>query len=482
MTPLAPPEIRTEITDVMLAALAQQVGAEIVSTDADVLWDKSKDTWVPYVKQYVFDSSPAPRYVGQVVVSPTTTEQVAALMRWANEHDVPVVPRGLGSGVTGASLMNRGGVVLDLADFNEVGTVDTVNRTVTVGAGKNMGQLDDELKELGLSVGHYPQSLYITSVAGCLAMRGSGTFSSLYGDIEDRVADVEVVLPTGEVVTTQSTPRGCIGPDLKQLWIGSEGMFGVITKVTLKLVPVPESRRFASVRFDSFQQALDTARETLIAGVRPAVVRIYDPVEAGFGHAQFSAESGWLMILAFDGVPELTEVQEKVVLGIAARHGGESLGAEPGIKWEKKRFNWSWATEAFEKEGAIADSIEVTAGWDKLDELFVNVKKAMDGIFPIFMAHVSHIYDQGAGIYMIFRGEFGDEKVAYERYFQAWDIVMRESLKLGVIIGHHHGAGLARGAYVEEAVGTEYLTLLRGLQHHLDPHGVMNPGKWASAN
>jgi len=469
---------RTEITPEMLDGLRSALGADIVSTDARLIRELSHDMWIPTLKADVFADDPM--FLAQVVVSPTTTEQVSKTLVWAGEHNVPVVPRGLGSGVVGSGLPNVGGIILDLARLDEVGQVDTVNRTVTVGAGKNMGDLDEELKKIGLSVGHYPQSLYLTSVGGALAMRGSGTFSSLYGDIEDRVADIEVVLPTGEVIQTKSTPRGSLGPDLKQLWIGSEGMYGVITKVTLKLVPVPADRRFASVRFDTFQQALDTARETLVAGVRPAVVRIYDPVEASAGHARFAETPGWLMILAFDGDPRLTKTQEEIVLSIAESHGGESLGEQPGIHWEKRRFNWSWATEADEQEGGIADSIEVTASWDTLDQLFKNVKAAIAPVMPEFMAHVSHIYDQGAGIYMIFRGLFGDEKVAADKYAQAWEIVVAEALKLGAIIGHHHGVGMARAPWIDEALGAEYIKLLRRLQRDLDPHNIMNPDKWAS--
>ncbi|MEZ5088708.1 MAG: FAD-binding oxidoreductase [Micropruina sp.] len=164
----------------------------------------------------------------------TSTEQVSGLLRWANRHGVAVVARGLGSGVVGSGLPVRGGVVLDLSAMNAIGEVDTVNRTVTVGAA-NLGEVDGHLAQFGLSVGHYPQSLHLASVGGCIARR-SGTFSSLW-PATSRTA--EWVLPTGEVVQTRSMPRALQGIDLKQLLLGSGGTFGVATQVTLRPVPVP---------------------------------------------------------------------------------------------------------------------------------------------------------------------------------------------------------------------------------------------------
>lgn len=472
-------EYCASITEETLAELVAQVGDGVVDTDPVRVRQLSHDMSIRTMKADLVADKPIG--LGQVVVSPTTTAQVASLMRWATRHQVPVVPRGLGSGVVGAGVPVKGGVIIDLAGLADVSEVDPINRTVTVGAGKNLGDLDNELKPLGLSLGHYPQSLYLTSVGGAIVMKGSGTFSSLYGDIEDRVGELEFVLPTGEVVQTHAMPRSATGPDLRQLLIGSEGMYGVITHVTLKLVPVPADRRFASVGFDNFQAALDTCREILLTGVRPAVVRIYDPVESAAGHAKFAATPGWLLILAFDGDARLTEIQEQIALDIAASHGGESLGPQPGIHWEQRRFNWSWATDYDEQVGGIADSIEVTASWTQLNELYERCKAAIaPSIMSQFMAHVSHVYDQGAGIYMIFGGVFADEQTAIDAYDRAWATVMEEALAIGALIGHHHGVGMERAPWVERALGSNALDLLRTVQKSIDPAGIMNPGKWAS--
>ncbi|MGH3500157.1 MAG: FAD-binding oxidoreductase, partial [Nocardioidaceae bacterium] len=303
-------------------ALRAAIGESAVRTDAETLVELSADS-SPRSKKAA--AAGAALATADLVARPTSTHDVVAVVRWANQHEVAVTVRGAGSGVVGSGLPLYGGVVLDLRGMSEIGPVDTVNRLVTVGAGTLGSTLEDHLAAYNLTSGHYPQSLHLASVGGWVAMRGSGTFSSMHGNIEDRVADLEVVLPTGEVLTTRSSPRASEGLDLKQVFIGSEGMLGVITSVTLRLVPLPASRRFAAVRFDTLDAALDTMRETLTTGVRPAVVRIYDPVESKAKHARFSDREGWLLVLLFDGAERLTQVQQQITQGIAESRGGEDL-------------------------------------------------------------------------------------------------------------------------------------------------------------
>lgn len=467
-----PNDVITSISDAALADL--QVDPAILITDPAEIRAMSADSSMRSKKAEANDT---PLATAALVVRPSTTEQVSAVLAWATKHAIPVTPRGLGSGTVGAGLPIFGGVVLDLAAMNEIGEVDVTNRMVTVGAGVKLSDLDEAIAHTGLSVGHYPQSFYLASVGGSITMRGSGTFSSLHGNIDDRVGDLEVVLPTGEVIQTHSMPRASLGPDLKQLFPGSEGMFGVITHVTLKLVPLPAARLFNSVRYDTFEQALETIRLTLLAGVRPAVVRIYDPVEASAKHAQFADHEGWLTVLVFDGDAELIATQQDITLRIAVEHGGSILGPEPAVHWEQRRFNWSWFTDAVDHEGGAAEAIEVSATWSELPDLYARMKRAAGTVMPEFMAHVSHVYDQGAALYAIVRGEFGTDEEALKHYDQAWDTVVSAAIDAGAVMGHHHGVGLERAPWMERALGSTSMDLMRTLKRALDPAGIMNPGK-----
>jgi len=444
-----------------------------VSTDADTVAEASADSSVRTKKARANGWN---RPLARAVVRAGSTSDVVATIRWAKERGVAVTTRGLGSAVVGSGTPTHGGVVLDLADLDEVGPVDTVNRTVTVGAGARLSDIDEKIVASGLSCGHYPQSFSLASIGGSIAMRGSGTFSSLHGNVEDRVADVEVVLGDGTVVQTQSMPRAAVGPDLKQVFVGSEGVLGVITKVTLRLVPLPAARRFAAFRFPGFEGALAVARQLLVDGVRPAVVRIYDPVESAAKHAGFAGEGGWLMILVFDGHEQLVDTQEKIAADLAAQHQGEDLGPEPAQDWERKRFNWSWFTDKVDQPGGIAEAIEIAAPWSDLPAIYERLREVVTAELGEFMAHVSHVYDQGAALYAIVRGDLADDKAAMAAYDSIFGIVIDEALAAGARISHHHGVGTERTRWMPQELGTG-LDMLRGIKVALDPAGILNPGK-----
>lgn len=456
--------------------LRDRVDGALVSDDPALVATVSADS-SPRAKKAVQAGDPLA--AADLVVRPTSTADVVAVVRWANEHGVAVVARGAGSGVVGSGLPLHGGVVLGMSGLAGIGEVDVGNRLVTVGAGVLGSDLEDAVAPHGLAVGHYPQSFHLSSVGGWVAMRGSGTFSSLYGNIEDRLADLEVVLPTGDVLATRSVPRASEGPDLKQLFVGSEGTLGVITAVTLRLVGRPESRRFDSFGFPSFAAALETARRTLGAGVRPAVLRVYDPVESAAKHARFSEDPGWLMVLAFDGDPRLTRTQQEIVRDLAEAQGATALGAEPGVAWEQRRFDWSWFTDAVEVSGGIAEAIELTTTWSRLPRLYEAVTAAAGTVVPEVMAHVSHVYDQGASLYVISRGFFPDDTRAMTAYDALWTAVMDTALAHDARISHHHGIGTERARWLGAALGPGGLDTLTVVKNALDPRNVLNPGKLA---
>ncbi|MDQ3387082.1 MAG: FAD-binding oxidoreductase, partial [Actinomycetota bacterium] len=286
------------------------------------------DSWVLSIK----DRPLGDRYetMPAGVARPKTTSQVSRLLAWASRHGIPVVPYGAGSGVMGGTVPTKGGISLDLGAFNEIEELDAENLLVTVGAGLNGGIFEEKLEAKGFTAGHYPQSLHISTVGGWVATRGSGTFSSLYGNIEDMVAGLEVVLPTGEVIQTKAIPRSASGPDYKQLFIGSEGTLGVITRVTLRMWPRPEVRAFRALSFASFKDGLETIRRVVQSGFRPAVIRLYDPIEGRptlekFGHDP----DRWLLVLAFAGSRRMVEFEESSTVEIARGFGAEDHGREP---------------------------------------------------------------------------------------------------------------------------------------------------------
>jgi alkyldihydroxyacetonephosphate synthase len=287
-----------------------------------------------------------------------------------------------------------------------------------------------------------------------------------------------VVLPTGEVYRSHNSPRASTGPDLRQLFLGSEGTFGIITEVTLKVVPLPETRLFAAYAFDDFAPSLDTTRDMLAAGVVPAVLRIYDPLESEAKHAQFTTPDGtWLMVLLYEGAAPVTATQAEVVEAIATGHGGRALGEEPARVWEEKRFDISWMSDQVARDGGVAEAIEVAATWSELPGLYDTMKAAASKTMDLVYGHVSHIYSDGASLYVISTGTKASEEEALAAYDQLWKDVMAAVLDQGAVISHHHGIGYERAPWMEAEHGPTAIRLLKGIKDLVDPAGIMNPGK-----
>lgn len=458
-----------------LAALRDLVGAERVSTDDATLVALSRDSSYRSQKLERAGRSVA---TAEAVVTPRDTEEVARVLRWCSDNEVPVVPRGPGSGVVGSGIPLAGGVLLDVRHFTKVLEIDAHDRRARVQGGILLSDLEEELNRHGLTGGHYPQSFYLASVAGGLAMRGTGTFSSLYGSVEDRLAELTVVLPTGEIYRSHNSPRASTGPDLRQLFLGSEGTFGVITEVVLKVLPVPESRRYASFAFDRFEDSLDTTREMLAAGVVPAVLRIYDPVETRAKHVHFAtAEGTWLMVLLFEGAAELTATQADIVARIATGHDGAPKGEEPARSWEEHRFDVSWMSDQVSRDGGVAEAVEVCATWSALPRLMERMQDAARRTMARVMGQVSHIYSDGASLYVISSGDYATDEEALAAYDQLWKDLMAVVTEEGAIISHHHGIGYERAAWMRDEHGEVGMRLLRQIKQLIDPAGVMNPGK-----
>ncbi len=191
---------------------------------------------------------------------PTSAQQVAQVLRWASGQRVPVTPWGLGSAVTGAPLPLHGGISLDLSGMNRILALDETNLLVKVQAGKRGGELEQELNQHDYTLNHSPQSLERSTVGGWVSTRATGQFSSRGGGIEELALALTVVLSSGEMVETPLAPRGAVGPDLRQVFIGAEGTLGVVVDATLKIFPLPERRIFQTLAFASVEAGLEAMR------------------------------------------------------------------------------------------------------------------------------------------------------------------------------------------------------------------------------
>ncbi len=420
--------------------------------------------------------------VADVVVRPTEDEEVASTLRAASARGVPVVPRGGGSGVMGAAVPHHGGVVVDLSDMDRVIEIDETSMTATVEAGLNGRAFEQLLNERGLSFPHFPASAEWASVGGYVAARGSGVLSSRYGKIEDQVLALRVVTPTGEVVDTVPVPRHAVGPELTQLFVGSEGTLGVITRVTVKLVAVPAHRRYEAVAMPSLESGLDALRQVMQRGVRPAVVRFYDDDATSGSLANVVGRplQGPTALLMFEGEPEIADAEADVTLRLLAAAGGERLESELTHTWWQRRYDF-YHPPHYPTLPAMWGTIDAVAPYGTVLGVYHAIRAALapfEASGLRLRTHFSHWYDWGTMVYPRFViPDVSGHPDPVALYKEIWRAGVEAILDAGGVINDHHGVGATLAPYVERQWGAPaYATLLR-VKRALDPANVMNPGK-----
>ncbi len=464
-----------EISAALLDTLTK-TGAS-VSTDAGVRADASRDWW-PLAIGWAAEGG-VPQRPG-VVVTPNNTEQVAAVLAACKEAIIPVTPIAGRSGVCGGSIPVFGGVALDLTALTGLVHVDELSLTATVRAGMFGPDLEVALGAIGpgYTLGHWPQSMDLSTVGGWLACRGAGQYSTRYGKIEDMVLGLEVVLADGRIVRTEGHgPRAATGPNLTQLFVGSEGTLGVITEATFRIHPLPAAQSRRAYGFTSFEAGLDACRKIMRRGATPAVLRLYDQTESG---RNFDEPDTNVLIVLDETDPALLDATMAVIDDECSQEAGaHQLDVALVERWLEHRNDVS-ALAPLWRAGIVVDTAEMSGSWAVLPGLFeevIGALKKIDGTLAA-SAHQSHAYTDGACLYFTFagRGPEGDAAWREQYYRQAWDTVTNATLAHGAAISHHHGIGLNRSRFLPEALGTGFDVLI-GLKQTFDPAGILNPGK-----
>jgi alkyldihydroxyacetonephosphate synthase len=407
------------------------------------------------------------------VARPSDADQVAAVLRVCSEATVPVTVAAGRSGVCGASIPVHGGVVLDLCGLDGIVDVDLESLVVDVRAGTFGDVFEDALRsEHRLTCGHWPQSIALSTVGGWLACRGAGQLSTRYGKIEDIVTGLDVVLADGRTIHTGGAPRAAVGPDLTQLFVGSEGTLGVITGARLRAHHLPASEGRAAYGFASFTDGLQACRRIVQRGATPAVLRLYDSTEANRSY-----QTGDRTVLLV-----LDEADAGLVAATMAIVADECATAEPlddGLldRWLEHRNDVS-ALEALTRRGIVVDTMEIAGRWRDLPRIYERARAAILAVpgAVVASAHQSHSYLDGACLYFTFAGNPADGESPEVFYRGAWDAGTRAVLAEGGALSHHHGVGLNRSRFVRDALGDAFDVLVAA-KHALDPNGILNPGK-----
>ena len=515
------------------AEIARVVGDDRVSERTSDRAAYSRDLWprdLLGVREGLLPPGP------EIVAWPGSVEEVSRLLVLAKKRGLTVVPYGGGAGVCGAArivppsedgaAVAKGTLLLDLKRLRKIRLLDGGARLAEIESGIVGEVMERALNHRGFTLGHFPSSIYCSTLGGFIAARSAGQLSSRYGKIEDMVVGLEAVLPDGEVVRLD---EGMLarGPELSQLLIGSEGTLGVCTAATLRVHPLAETQILRAWSFHGVEAGLEAVRAMLQAGLRPAVVRLYDELDtmlalSGGSRSRKLAPPGLaallspkalagevfgffpsvgkealalllkqpkvlnrvagvvgercLLVLMFEGPKEGTAIEAAEAERLLRALGGRDLGAAPAERWKQKRYAVSYRQSKVFAAGAFNDTAEVAATWEALPRLYRDVKAAI-ARHAFVMAHFSHAYPEGCSIYFTFVG-YGRNAAESRRVYDAvWADLLAATHEAGGTISHHHGVGLSKARFLPDELGAGGMEALRLVKHALDPDERFNPGK-----
>lgn len=458
----------------IVETLRASLGADKVLTDAATLEARRHDYWVlSQLDDMQGRAAPQPACVAR----PESVDDVVKVVNTCREARAPLIPYGLGSGVCGAVIASLDSVVLDMGAMQRIRDVDARNLLATFDAGVRGSDAEAAVSKQGFTIGHFPQSIDVSSVGGWIATRAAGQFSTGYGNIEDIVFALEAVLPNGDILETRRTPRASSGPDLRTLLLGSEGTLGVITGVTLSLRRAPETHAASAFHLESMAAGFELQREIVQRGWAPVVMRQYDSIEAQRMFSAHARADSTLLLLAHEGPAARVDAETMTIADIARGAGADSASPEAVSHWLAER-NKVPTFKSFLEGGIILDTIEVAATWDRIEEIYrrsVDALRQIPGMLAA-SAHSSHVYRSGLNLYFTFVARPAKNEDMRTTYLDAWNAVMRVTVESGGGIAHHHGIGRVRRDWLASELGPTGVDALRALKRALDPVGFMNPG------
>lgn len=459
-------------------ALAAIVGGGHVLTDHEARVRHTRGKSTPdLLRMRAGDGADAP----DAVVLPGSHAEVVEVLRACAERRIAVVPFGGGTSVVGGLVASRAGfdgvIALDLARMDRLVRVDTESMIAEFEPGIRAPEAERLLAGHGLTLGHFPQSFEYATLGGFAAARSSGQASAGYGRFDDMVVGLTLATPIGTLEAGRA-PKSAAGPDLRQLVLGSEGAFGVITSLRLRVRRAPAEKVYEGWRFASFAEGSAALRALAQEGPLPTVLRLSDETETMIGLAKPDAigggDSGCLVIAGYEG--EAVGERRRAAGAVLARMGGEPLGPEPGQAWEHGRFSAPYLRDSLLGAGATVETLETAAFWAGLPRLYDAVRLSLLGSLgsPLVMCHISHVYETGASLYFtVVTAQRGDPVEQWER---AKVEVSAAIGAAGGTISHHHGVGRDhRDAYAAE-LGPVGVEILRAVKARVDPAGVLNPG------
>jgi alkyldihydroxyacetonephosphate synthase len=458
-------------------------GAVLDDPDARVRHTRGKST-PDLLRLRSGEASAAP----DAVLLPRSHDEVLGVLRTCSDWSVAVVPFGGGSSVVGGLEPEASGfagvVALDLRRLDALLELDETSRVAVLEPGLRGPQAESLLSARGYTIGHFPQSFEFATLGGFAAARSSGQASAGYGRFDELVVGMRVATPAG-TLSLGRAPKSAAGPDLRQLVLGSEGAFGVITSLSVAVRPAPERWVYEGWRFASFGDGIAVLRRLVQDGPVPTVLRLSDETETALNLARpgevgsDGGPGGCLAIVGFEGSSDDVEARRAGARRVLA-DAGAAEEPDAGETWARDRYRGPYLRDALLDAGALVETLETVTFWSRVPALYEAVSSALResltaaGTRPVILCHVSHVYPSGASLYFTVACAQSEDPIA--QWFAAKEAASDAILAAGGSITHHHGIGTDHREWYEQEIGPLGVGALRAVKATLDPAGIMNPG------
>ncbi len=505
-----PPSVPTaRIPDGLVADLAHRIPGVLISSDSLARLRHGHGHTVEEI--HAVRTTGFAR-VPDLIVFPNTEADVVALIAFADERNLSLVPFGGGTNVTDAlrcsAAESRPIISVDMRRMNRIVWIDEVNRTACIEAGAVGRHITDALAARGWTMGHEPDSYEFSTLGGWVATHASGMKKNRYGNIEDLVLDVRIVTAAGVVSRTPIVPRDSIGADPRRWAFGSEGQLGIVTSAVVKLRPLPECEQHDAILFPDFATGVEFLQELTRAGDVPASVRLVDNLQFQLGQTLKPKAVGlavvkkrierWVVTtlkgfdvtkmaactLLFEGTKREVAQQRAIVDRLAKRYGGMHAGAENGKKGYQLTFGIAYLRDFVMKLGIVAESFETSVPWSRTLELCERVKQRIYDEYtamglpgrPFVTARVTQLYPSGVAVYFYLGFHHGNAKDPVAHFTALENAARDEILKCGGSLSHHHGVGNLRKGFLPRVLSPAAMSWARAVKGAVDPRNIFGTG------
>ncbi len=423
------------------------------------------------------------------ILVPGTEEEILQILQYCSQHQIAVVTFGGGTSVVGGLTPKRGDnqavITLDMRRFDKLEDVDDFSMEATLGAGLSGPHAEMLLSKHGLQLGHFPQSFPYASIGGYAVTRSSGQNSAGYGRFDEMVRSFIVVTPKGIAEIGKSAPSSAAGPDVREIFMGSEGTLGIVTRVRVRVHRIPEVKRYEAFSFPTFAKGIAAVKEVEQQQTGPTVIRLSDEIESAVNLTstdkigESNKAKGCVCLTVYEGTEEHTASRHAETRELLLKMGATSLGEGPARQWEKGRFGAPVLRDALIDCGAVCETLETATDWSNAIALrkavVETLASSLDGAKALVMCHVSHVYAEGCSLYFTVVSSQSDNPIAQWRH--AKNAVCEAIVETGGTITHHHGMGSDHRPFMVEEIGELGVSILTAIKKEVDPAGILNPGK-----